>query len=73
MTRITIELTAVDDCCAMRLLRTVQSMMFDAYVASTSITKAFGPGYGVSDTDGSCECKVTHEDNGIERGMEVTL
>ncbi len=64
MTRITLELTAVDDEAAVKMLRKV--------ALSLPLLFPLAPGYGVSDTDGSCECKITHEDNGIERGMEVT-
>lgn len=64
MTRITLELTAVDDEAAVNMIRYISSSM--------STCEPLAPGYGTSGTNGSCECKVTHEDNGIERGMEVT-
>lgn len=71
MTRFTLELVAVDDRAAMCLMRMLMKDMLDSYVSKNTATP-LAPAYGVSDTDGSVECKVTREDNGIERGMEVT-
>ena len=64
MTRIKLEVAAVDDRAAHRIMQMILSDMFDG--------RSFAPQYSVSDLDGSCMCDVTHEDNGIERGMEVT-
>ena len=72
MTRIKLELTAVDDRAAVRHILKTLDMMEDSVRLNFDDCRPLSPGYGTSDLDGSCVATVTREDNGIERGMEVT-
>ena len=68
MTRIKLELTAVDDWESIKQLHRVLNMMTESFFEKRKLYS----GYTTGDTYGSCVCDVIREDNGIERGMEVT-
>lgn len=68
MTRIKLELTAVDDWEAIKHFHQIFDMMAESFINKRTLA----PGYSTSDLDGSCVATVTREDNGIERGMDVT-